>query len=50
MAMGLSRLLRGVIPLNYQSISAERVADVLVEEMAVRQGHHVILSGEMQPR
>jgi len=50
MAMSLSKLLRGVIPLNYQSISGERVAQVLVEEVAVRQGHHVILSGDMQPR
>lgn len=49
-ALGLSRMLSGVIPANYQSISADRVARTLVEEVAVRQGHHVILSGEMQHR
>ncbi|AYQ28819.1 NAD-dependent epimerase/dehydratase family protein [Polaromonas sp. SP1] len=50
LALGVSRLLGGLIPANYQSISAERVAQTLVEEMAVRHGHHVILSGEMQRR
>jgi len=49
-ALGLSRLLSGVIPANYQSISADSVARTLVEEMAVRQGQHVVLSGEMQQR
>lgn len=50
LAMGLSKFLHRVIPLNYQSISAERVARTLVEEVATRQGHHVVLSGEMQQR
>jgi uncharacterized protein YbjT (DUF2867 family) len=50
MALGISRLLGGVIPANYQPISAERVAQTLVEEMAARQGHYVILSGQMQQR
>jgi uncharacterized protein YbjT (DUF2867 family) len=49
-ALGLSRMLSGVIPANYQSISADRVARTLVEELAVRHGHHAILSGEMQHR
>jgi uncharacterized protein YbjT (DUF2867 family) len=50
LALNLSRFLSSVIPLNYQSISAERVARTLVEEVAVRQGQHVVLSGEMQQR
>jgi uncharacterized protein YbjT (DUF2867 family) len=49
-ALSLSKRLSRLIPLNYQSIPAERVARTLVEEVAVRQGHHVILSGEMQQR
>lgn len=49
-ALGISRLFSGLIPANYQSISAERVAQTLVEEMAHRQGQHVVLSGEMQRR
>lgn len=49
-ALGLSRMFSGVIPANYQSISADRVARTLVEEVAVRHGHHVVLSGEMQHR
>jgi uncharacterized protein YbjT (DUF2867 family) len=47
-AIGLSRLFGGLIPANYQAISADSVARTLVEEVATRQGHHVILSGEMQ--
>jgi uncharacterized protein YbjT (DUF2867 family) len=50
LAIGLSKFLNRVIPLNYQSISADSVARTLVEEVATRQGHHVILSGEMQQR
>ncbi|WP_457279255.1 epimerase [Polaromonas sp. P5_D5] len=49
-ALGLSRLLSRVIPANYQSVSAESVARTLVEEVAVRRGQHVVLSGEMQQR
>lgn len=49
-AIGLSRLFGGLIPANYQAISADSVARTLVEEVAARQGHHVILSGEMQQR
>jgi uncharacterized protein YbjT (DUF2867 family) len=49
-AIGLSRLLGGLIPANYQAVSADKVAHTLVEEVATRQGHHVILSGEMQQR
>jgi uncharacterized protein YbjT (DUF2867 family) len=49
-ALGLSRLLSSVIPANYQSISADSVARTLVEEVAVCQGQHVVLSGEMQQR
>lgn len=50
LAISLSKRLSRVIPLNYQSISADSVARTLVEEVAVRQGHHVILSGDMQRR
>ena len=50
LAINLSRRLSRVIPLNYQSISADSVARTLVEEVAARQGHHVILSGDMQQR
>ena len=49
-AIGLSRLFGGLIPANYQAISADTVARTLVEEVATREGHHVILSGEMQQR
>jgi uncharacterized protein YbjT (DUF2867 family) len=47
-ALGLSRFFGSLIPVNYQAISADSVARTLVEEVAIRQGHHVILSGEMQ--
>lgn len=47
-ALGLSKLLSNVIPANYQSVSSESVARTLVEEVAVRRGQHVVLSGEMQ--
>ncbi|MFS2032940.1 epimerase [Polaromonas sp. CT11-55] len=50
LAINLSKRLSRVIPLNYQSISADSVARTLVEEVAVRQGHHVVLSGDMQRR
>jgi uncharacterized protein YbjT (DUF2867 family) len=49
-AISLSRLFGGLIPANYQAIAADKVARTLVEEVATRQGHHVILSGEMQQR
>jgi uncharacterized protein YbjT (DUF2867 family) len=47
-ALSLSRFFSGLIPANYQAISADSVARTLVEEVAARQGRHVILSGEMQ--
>jgi len=50
LAINLSKRLSRVIPLNYQSISADKVARTLVEEVAVRQGHHVVLSGDMHRR
>ena len=49
-AIGLSRILGGLIPANYQAVPADSVARTLVEEVAIRHGHHVILSGEMQQR
>jgi uncharacterized protein YbjT (DUF2867 family) len=49
-AIGLSQVFGSLIPVNYQAIAADSVARTLVEEVATRQGHHVILSGEMQKR
>lgn len=39
-AISLNRLFGGLIPANYQAISAHSVAHTLVEEVASRQGHH----------
>ncbi|UUZ69014.1 hypothetical protein LP416_04285 [Polaromonas sp. P2-4] len=43
-----AQLLGGLIPANYQAISADKVAQALLREVAQRCGPHVLLSGEMQ--
>jgi len=47
LALGVSRLLRPVIPANYRSIHAARVAQALLEKVPAAKGKQVLLSGQM---
>lgn len=49
LALGLSRWLRPLIPGNYRSIDAAKVARALLDHLTRPQpGHRILLSGEMQ--
>jgi uncharacterized protein YbjT (DUF2867 family) len=48
LALNVSRWLAPLIPDNYRSIEASRVARALLETVPVAQGRRILLSGEMQ--
>lgn len=48
LALAVSRWLAPLIPANYRSIEAARVARALRRAVRERQGRHVLLSGQMQ--
>jgi uncharacterized protein YbjT (DUF2867 family) len=48
LALRVSRLLAPLIPANYASVDASRVADALLTMVPRARGRHVLLSGELQ--